>query len=245
MVKRLFGTIIFLAILGGLGWWGYNAVVNKQININHWFVGGMMRGVDVSSYQGEIDFWTIRKQGIAFAYIKATEGSTHVDTEFQENWQNAAEAQMPAGAYHFFSYEASGTEQAENFIKTVGDSLDGRLIPAVDMELSKEQKTNPPEKSEVVRSLRAFVASIEEKYGVKPLIYATKDYFEQYLKDDFKDYPRWVRSVYWPVFIEVGGDWAVWQYDDHGKLEGYHGTEEFIDMNVINSEFGLEKLKMK
>ena len=219
-------------------------VINKQININHWFIGGMMRGVDVSSYQGDVDFAELRRQGVGFAYIKATEGGAYKDPKFTTNWSAAEEAGLPVGAYHFFSYDTSGAKQAENYISTVG-SLEGRLIPVIDMELSKEQKTNPPEKSDVVKTLKVFVAALEEEYDTKPMIYATKDYYENYLKDDFADYPRWVRSVYWPVFIEVGNDWTVWQYDDHGKLEGYNGEEEFIDMNVINSEKGLEQLKYK
>ena len=202
-----------------------------------------MRGVDVSSYQGDVDFAALRRQGIAFAYVKATEGATYVDEKFSQNWTRAEEAEMPVGAYHFFSYKASGAEQAAHYIETVG-LLDGRLIPVVDMELSSDEKANPPEKSDVVKSLKVFMAALEEKYDVKPMIYATKEYYEKYLKDDFSSYPRWVRSVLWPVYIEAGGDWLVWQYDDHGKLEGYKGEEEFIDMNVVNTNFGLDKLKM-
>lgn len=244
-MKKLLGTILLLVVLLGVGFWGYNMVINKQININHWFVGGMIRGVDVSSYQGDVDFSALRRQGISFAYIKATEGSSHVDAKFKANWAGAKTADLPAGAYHFFSYKTSGADQAKHFIETVGEYEKGRLIPAVDMELSKEEKANPPEKSDIVKALKVFVATIEEKYGVKPMIYATKDYFENYLKDDFADYPRWIRSVYWPVFIEAGGDWVVWQYDDHGKLEGYNGEEEFIDMNVVNDNFGVDSLKIK
>lgn len=243
MVKRLLKTLIVVAILGGLGFFGYNAVINHEININHFFVGGMVRGVDVSSYQGEVNFARLSEQGVSFAYIKATEGSRHVDEKFATNFANAAAANLPVGAYHFFTYQSSGAEQAANFITTVGELDNSRLIPAVDMELSSEQKSNPPEKSSVVAALKVFVATLEEKYGVKPLIYSTKDYYEKYLKDDFSEYPRWVRSTLWPVYIEVGDDWTVWQYDDHGKLDGYRGVEELIDLNVVKT--GLESIRMK
>ncbi|MBQ9017886.1 hypothetical protein IJ118_02375 [Candidatus Saccharibacteria bacterium] len=241
MMKRLFTTLILLAILGGLGFWGYTAVVNHQININHWFVGGMTRGVDLSSYQGEVDMARLAEQNVSFAYIKATEGGSYRDTKFAANWRAAEEANLPSGAYHFFSYGVSGVEQAMNYIETVGD-LTGRLVPVVDMELSRDEKKSPPEKSEVVASLKSFLAVIEEEYQVKPLIYATKEYYEKYLKDDFSAYPRWVRSVLWPVYIEAGDDWVVWQYDDHGKLDGYKGEEEYIDLNVVKN---LDTLRMK
>ena len=219
------------------------AVRNKQINVNHWFVGGMVRGVDVSYYQGEIDMAALKSQNVNFVYIKATEGSSYKDVQFSDNWKAAREVDLPAGAYHFFSYVSSGATQAENYIATVGELEKGRLIPAVDMELSREQKENPPEKSEVVASLKVFLAALEEKYKCKPIIYATKDYYEVYLKDDFKDYPRWIRSVYWPVYVEAGGDWLVWQYDDQGLLEGYNGKEKYIDLDVINADKGLDALK--
>ena len=243
MLRRLLTTIILLAVLGGLGFFGYTAVINRQININHWFVGGMTRGVDISSYQGEVDMAKLKAQNVAFAYIKATEGSSYTDERFEANWREAKEAELPAGAYHFFSYESSGATQAENYIRTVGELEYSRLIPVVDMELSKEQKENPPEKDEVVKALKSFLAVLEEKYQVKPMIYATKEYYDKYLKDDFAGYPRWVRSVFWPVYIEAGDDWTVWQYDDHGKLDGYQGSEEFIDLNVVKN--GVDSIRMK
>lgn len=244
-MKRWLTTLILVAVLAGLGLWGYNAVVSHQINLNHWFVGGMTRGVDVSSYQGEIDMATLAAQDVNFAYIKATEGASYVDARFAESWAAAEAAGLPAGAYHYFSYKVSGAEQARHYIETVGELTAGRLIPVVDMELTKEEKANPPEVAEVVKALRVFLATLEEEYGVRPMIYATKDYYEKYLKADFADYPRWVRSVLWPVYIEAGGDWVLWQYDDHGKLEGYHGDEEFIDLNVLNGEAGLDAILVK
>lgn len=78
-----------------------------------------VRGVDVSSYQGEIDWETLENQDIDFAFIKATEGSGYEDEYFQQNFQNASETGIRIGAYHFFSFDSSGITQAENFIKTV------------------------------------------------------------------------------------------------------------------------------
>ena len=164
-MRRLLGFIITVAIIGGLGFWGYTAVMNQTLNINGFFVGGMTRGVDISSYQENVDMEKLKEQGIEFAYIKATEGDLHVDLSFADKWKDAKVADLPAGAYHYFSYNISGTKQAENFIKTVG-SLEGRLIPAVDMELTPEEVNNPPEKDDVVRGLKAFLAVVEEEYKV-------------------------------------------------------------------------------
>ena len=118
------------------------------------------------------------------------------------------------------------------------------LVPVVDMELTTAEVMNPPEVDDVVRGLKAFVAVVEEKYGVKPMIYSRQDYYLKYLAEDFADYPRWVTNVFFPVWIEVGDACTVWQYNDCGKLSGY-GGEKCIDLNVINKNVGLEGIRLK
>ena len=242
-MKKLLSMLVSVAIVVGIAFWGYFAVRNRQINVNNFFVGGQTLGVDVSSYQEDVDFAKLKEQGVEFAYIKATEGSSHVDSSFKDKWSAALDAELLVGAYHYFSYGSSGVTQAENFISTIGD-LEGRLIPAVDMELTVEEVYNPPEKDDVAKGLKAFLAVVEEKYGVKPLIYAQKDYFDKYLAEDFAEYPRWVRSVFYPVWVDAGDEWLVWQYNDRGTLEGYSG-EKYIDLDIVNSKFGLDALKVK
>ena len=245
MRSKVFKRLFILVILAGLVGLGYYGFKNRWFNINGWFTSGMTFGVDVSSYQENTDFAKLKSQGVKFAYIKATEGSNHVDVSFSYKWRDAADAGVPVGAYHYFSYESSGKKQAYNFIDTVGKLQKGKLIPAVDMELTLAEKDNPPDKDEVVKNLKEFLTELEKEYKVKPMIYAQKDYFDKYLNDDFKDYPRWVRNVFFPIWIENGDDWTVWQYNDHGRLEGY-GGEDFIDFNVINnSKGGLDALKIQ
>lgn len=241
MIKRLARGLLFVVIIAILAVLGYFAVKERWVIVNNFFVGGQTMGVDVSSYQVNVDFDKLKEQGVEFAYIKATEGDSHVDGSFSEKWAVAKEAGVLAGAYHYFSYSVSGAAQAENFIKTVG-SLEGRLIPAVDMELTVEEVYNPPAKDDVVRGLKSFLAVVEEKYGVKPLIYAQKDYYDKYLSEDFSSYPRWVRNVFYPVYVDAGDDWLVWQYSDRGVLEGYSG-EKYIDLNIVNKKSGLDALK--
>ncbi len=229
--------------LCGISLWIVLAVKNRDIKINNWFVGNYIKGVDVSSYQKDVDFAKLKEQHIDFVYVKATEGSSHIDESFSEKWKAVEGAGIPSGAYHYFSYYQSGTTQAENYIKTVGD-LKGRLIPAIDMELSLEEVQNPPEKDTVVRGLKAFVAVLEEKYQVKPIIYARKDYYDKYLADDFSDYPKWVTNYYFPAFMDFGEEWTIWQYDDKGELSGYSG-EKYIDLNVLNNKTSLDSLTVK
>lgn len=242
-MKKILIRISIIAVVVGLGIWLFFAIKNRDISINDFFVGNYQKGVDVSLYQENVDFDRLKEQHIDFVYIKATEGSTHVDNSFSRKWEDAKKAGLPAGAYHYFTYSQSGALQAENFIKTVGD-LKGYLIPAIDMELSMEEVYNPPEKDTVVRGLKAFVAILEEKYKVKPIIYARKDYYEKYLKDDFADYPKWVTNYYLPAFLDYGEEWTIWQYTDKGRLDGYSG-EYNIDLNVLNNKTSLDSLTIR
>lgn len=216
----------------------------KIVFINEWFVDeeSSVIGVDVSAYQADIDMAALKNQNIEFAYIKATEGSSYRDDLFEQNWQRAREAGMPAGAYHFFSYDSSGASQAENFIGAVGHDMSGRLLPAVDVEYYGDKEENPPAKADVVRELGAYLSAVEAEYGVKPIIYTRSDVYENYIKGSFDGYPIWMSSLYQPVGWTYDGDWEIWQYLNRGVLDGYSGGEEFIDLNVLNPDTKLSDL---
>ena len=67
-----------------------------------------VQGIDVSTYQGTIDWPVLASNDLTFAFIKATEGSSFQDEKFKYNWENAGKTHLKVGAYHFFSYETSG-----------------------------------------------------------------------------------------------------------------------------------------
>ena len=97
-----------------------------------------VRGVDLSYYQGNIDWDVLASQGVDFCFIKATEGVDHNDSQFAQNWQTAQAAKIYVGAYHFFRFEDTGKEQAENFIRTV-PVTENTLPPVIDVELYGRQ----------------------------------------------------------------------------------------------------------
>lgn len=245
MDKRIIQTAAVLGAAAGLLLLLFFAVKTKRLQVNRWIVSDSdVVGVDISEYQAEVDMASLRGQGIEFIYMKATEGSGHVDSRFARNWENAREWGIPAGAYHFFSFDSPGELQAENYISTVG-SLDGKMIPAIDVEYYADKKENPPDKEEVVRELGAFIAVLEKEYGVRPLIYCSGEIYEQFLAEDFGQYPRWVRSIYYPVTFEAGSDWVVWQYCDTAELEGYTGGERCIDLDVLKRGMKPEDLMIR
>ena len=101
-----------------------------------------VRGVDVSHHQGAIDWQALKSDGIAFAYIKASEGGDFSDPKFTENWREAARAGIARGAYHFFTLCRPGEEQARLFTAMVPVSP-GALPPGAECGVYRDQKTRP------------------------------------------------------------------------------------------------------
>ncbi len=191
-----------------------------------------VRGVDVSSYQGDIDWEVLASQDIQFAFIKATEGSSYVDPYFEKNYNSAMKTDLRIGAYHFFSFESSGKTQAENFCGTVS-YIDGMLPPVLDVEYYGSYNSLSGEELENVRSeLRICVDEIKKHFGITPVIYATQKSKNEIIGDEFSDCDLWIRSVYLRPSPNL--NWSFWQYSDRERLDGYNGEEKYIDMNVFN-----------
>jgi lysozyme len=191
-----------------------------------------IRGVDVSSYQGEIDWKVIAYQNISFAFIKATEGSTLVDKYFAKNYREAIESGIRVGAYHFFSFDSAGDTQADNFIANVA-AYDNMLPPVVDVELYGVHKKSPPDKENTVRELGIFLDMLEDNYGLRPIIYATEKTYDLYIAGNFCDHDIWIRNVITAPTLSDNRSWKFWQYSNRGKLKGYKGQEKYIDLNVF------------
>ena len=96
-----------------------------------------VHGVDISRWQGDIDWIKLRSQGANFVYIKATDGGDHLDPMFRTNWQRAKAAGMKRGAYHFFYWCRTAGEQADWFIRNVPRDPDA-LPPVIDVEWNGE-----------------------------------------------------------------------------------------------------------
>jgi len=219
----------------------------KKLFINKWFVNqnDNVIGVDVSSYQADIDMNEIKNQNIQFIYIKASEGSGMHDNRFVENWENAEDVGLLSGAYHFFSYDSKGRSQAENFINAMGKDIKGHLVPVVDVEYYGDKEVNPPNKEDVVRELKIFLDILEKQYNVKVMIYTRPDIYDKYLKGEFDEYKKWISCLYMPISWKYKDDWYIWQFLNVGELKGYTGGEKYIDLNVLNKNKKLEELIIK
>lgn len=218
----IFGAIMFLLV--------YNGIVLLNNPSSEEFP---VRGVDVSVYQGEIDWQKLSEEDIQFAFIKATEGSGYVDDKFSQNYENAQKTDLRIGAYHFFSYDSSGETQAENFINTVAKT-DDMLPPVIDIEFYGDKKENLPDKDKTQKELDVLISKLEEYYGKTPIIYATEKSYELYIADKYDNCDIWIRNVYTKPKLSDERKWTFWQYTNKEQLSGYSGDEKYIDMNVFN-----------
>ena len=223
-------VLLILAALALLGFfllrWRGLILYSHESNPDQWEVFG----VDLSSYQGTVDWTTLKDQGVDFAFIKATEGSLLQDTRFSANWTGAAEAGIPAGAYHFLSYDSPGETQADNFISVV-PATQGSLPPVVDIEFYGEYLENPPDKAHVQSILDPLLEKLEAHYGVKPILYVTyRSYYRYIAGGGYGDYPIWCSS---PTVFPLVPGWDFWQYSHSAELEGYYGTQRRIDLNIF------------
>lgn len=192
-----------------------------------------VRGVDVSSYQGLIDWDVLASQGIDFAFIKATEGSSFTDPRFVDNIRDAQQTGLRIGAYHFFSYDSGGRTQAANYIAAV-ERFDRMLPPVVDVEFYGDKERHPPDKAAVRAELQEMLHLLEEHYGLRPILYSTGKAYRLYLADDFAGYDIWIRDILTTPHLPDGRSWTFWQYTDRARLKGYHGKEDHIDVNVFH-----------
>jgi lysozyme len=194
-----------------------------------------VQGVDVSAYQGTIDWDVLAEEDIDFAWIKATEGSSYQDPRFADNWAEAHDTDLLVGAYHFLSVDSPGTDQATKVIATVSRNR-GDLPVVVDVECYSQYCDSPPPAGTVKEVLDPLLLAIEQHYGRPAVLYATRDWYERYLAGSYPDNPIWFRSVATSPHLTDDRAWIVWQWSAREKLDGYDGDEEFIDMNAFRGD---------
>lgn len=191
-----------------------------------------IHGIDVSRYQGDIDWAAVRRGRTAFAWIKATEGGDYVDPRFLENWYAAKAAGVPRGAYHFTYWCRPAIEQVEWFIRNVPVDPDA-LPPVLDVEWNGHSKTCPIKipRQKAIAEMRIMLDAMERHYGKRPVIYTDVTFFHDVMNGEFERYPLWVRSIpRYPTPRFDNRRWYFWQYTAVGKVPGVTGN---VDRNAF------------
>ena len=187
-----------------------------------------VHGVDISVWQGEVDWPTARANGVNFAYLKATEGGDHFDPAFAQNWQTTARAGVAHGAYHFFYHCRPAIQQARWFIAHVPNSR-GALPPVLDMEWTPRSPTCPKKRpADTVRAdAHIFLNAISTHYGKRPVLYTTPDFYTENQLWKLSGVDFWLRSVAaHPSDSFPDQHWLLWQYSGTGLVPGIRGQTD-------------------
>jgi lysozyme len=195
-----------------------------------------IHGIDVSHHNARINWDKLKNArsgqvGVDFVYIKATEGATHLDKQFQRNWAEAKRVGMKRGAYHFYNPRVMSDRQVANFIGQVRLEP-GDLPPVLDLE-TDARKPNEI----IVKGVRNWLTLIEAHYGVKPIIYVNEHFYNKYIAGNFDDYPLWLAGYSRTDLKDLATDAHVlfWQHSEKGWADGIRG---FVDYNVFLHEPG-------
>lgn len=200
-----------------------------------------LSGIDVSHYQGEVNWGAVKAAGIAFAFAKASDGNTYHDTQFKKNWQGMQAAGLPRGAYHFYESNDDPVQQANNFMTMVGSLAKTDLPPVIDIESSKGNfGTNS-----LAANLQICLDTIEKGLRCTPILYTNCAFWNANLTAGFGRYPLWIaRYSSSPPTIPNGWtSWAFWQYSQSGTVPGVSGP---VDLDYFaGSTNDLQALIMK
>jgi len=233
--KRLFLISLLLAVALASAWW----VRSRQVYFMYFPAFGIdiptkypIHGIDISKYQGKIDWDEVKKiqageVKINFVFIKATEGITGQDDNFQQNWKNAKKAGLLRGAYHYFYSTRDPRLQARNFIQQV-KLQPGDLPPVLDIQISNDQPD-----SIIQNTAKIWLETVQRAFGVRPIIYTNIRFYERHLGDAFNDYPLWISHYYQDQRPATARRWLFWQHSDSGQVNGI-GTR--VDFNVFNGD---------
>ncbi len=192
-----------------------------------------IHGIDVSKFQGDIDWNAVATSGVKFAWIKATEGGDHADERFQANWNGAKAAGVPRGAYHFVYWCRPPLEEM-SFFEQNAPVEDDALPPVLDVEATPTSRTchRHLDQASATADMRVMLEEMERHYGKRPIIYTTVDFYEAILSGGaFSDYPIWVRSTKYHPAVKYGSRaWKFWQYQSDGRTPGINGN---VDRDVF------------
>ncbi|MGW9530523.1 GH25 family lysozyme [Paenibacillus terrae] len=193
---------------------------------------GHAQGIDVSHYNGNIDWQQVAAAGKTFAFIKATEGTTYQDNQFLANVQGARDANILVGAYHFLNATTTdgARQEAANFARAI-ESAGGRLDlpPVLDYENNPKGLT-PAQISEVAH---AFLDEMEKLTGRLPIVY-TGNVFASKFDPTFSMYKLWVArysTTQKPTAVPAWDNWWAWQYSSTGSVPGIPGNVDLDEFN--------------
>lgn len=195
-------------------------------------------GIDVSHYQGQINWREVARNGkVKYAFMKATESTTMVDNTFEYNVKEARANGIPVGCYHFFRPNVPGKAQLNHFIQSV-DMNNQDLLPIIDIEIRGKQSLAVFQKN-----IREFLEGFERHYGFRPILYASVNFYNQYLAGAFDDYKYMIAKYAEGIPQPVGPiEFVMWQYSSSGRVPGIRGN---VDMSHFMDHHDVKDILIK
>lgn len=192
--------------------------------------GPTLSGIDVSKWQGSIDWNQVAGSGVSFAFIRVNHGLDDIDERFAYNWAEARRVGIARGAYQYFLPNEDAVAQADLFLERMGPLEPGDLPPVLDVE-NTGGGMSP---SAVAAQVGRWMDRVEPALGVKPIIYTGKYFWQDNVQSsDFADHPLWI--AYWnvtcPDLPDQWSDWLFHQTSDSGSVPGITGP---VDTDVFN-----------
>lgn len=193
-----------------------------------------VKGIDVSHHNPILNWENVMEQNISFAYIKATEGTSHADRNYTFNYDLARKSNIKVGSYHFYTFALSGKEQAKHFLSTAKFES-GDMLPAIDVEHSPANPYSDDKKyiAVVVQELKELEKKIYDRFGVHPVIYTNRDCYKLYIKENFPANIIWMCDLHHEPSDDIK-NWRIWQFSHKGEIPGIDGN---IDLNYYRYDF--------
>ena len=189
--------------------------------------GQTTEGIDVSKWDGTIDWNAVAQSGKAFAFIRVSDGANYYDPQFDTNWANAQAAGVYRGVYQFFRPNQSATAQADLLLSHMGTLGAGDLPPVLDVEVADGASG-----SQIRAGVDAWSARVQQATGITPIVYTSPGFWASVgggLEGDGLWIANW--GVSCPHVASSWNGWTFWQYSDKGHVPGISSS---VDLNRFN-----------
>lgn len=179
-------------------------------------------GIDLSGYQPTVDWAKLAASGLAFAFIKATEGTTLIDHTFADHWMRAKQANLLRGAYHFFRPKQDPAAQARLFLAQLNDP--GELPPVLDVEV-----VNSVPLARIVEGVGVWLDLVTTSVG-RPIVYTSPSFWNVLpaVSEIASKADLWVAN--WgaraPAPVHGWSKWTFWQFTNKATIAGIPGTAD-------------------
>jgi GH25 family lysozyme M1 (1,4-beta-N-acetylmuramidase) len=188
------------------------------------------RGVDVSKWQGTVNWAKVKATGVEFAFLRVSDGATTRDTSFAANWSATKANGIIRGAYQFFRPAQSVTAQADLMINAIGTYTPGDLPPVIDVEDAGGLSA-----ASVAGKVRQWVDKVKATLGVTPIVYTGKYFWRDQVggPSSFAPNALWI-AQYTSLCPDIPAPWTKWTFWQHTDSGSVNGIAGHVDMNTFN-----------